>query len=177
MGEPFLGEIKMGGWNFAPRGWAMCDGQLLPIASYTALFSLLGTMFGGDGRTSFGLPELRGRFPMHQGNGPGLSPAVMGQKAGVEEVALTVNEMPSHNHNVTLRADPAAANSTDPTGRILGNGFTAYRNNRSPSNDVSFDAAAIQQSNAGGNLPHYNMPPYQVVNFVIALQGLFPSRS
>ena len=176
MADPFLGEIKMGGWNFAPRGYALCDGQLLPIAQYTALFSLLGTMFGGDGRTTFGLPELRGRVPMHQGTGPGLSPRSMGQKGGEETHTLSIAEMPAHNHSVRMAAESRPAATNDPNGNILAAGVDAYRAN-SPRDDVLMDANALQQQTQGGSQSHNNMQPFQVVNYVIALQGLYPSRS
>ena len=164
MSEPFLGEIRMFGSNFAPRGWALCDGQLLAISSNTALFSLLGTTYGGDGRTTFGLPDLRGRFPMHVGNGPGLTPRPWGQKSGAESVTLTVAEMPQHGHAVT--ADP-------------GNTSSPVDNLPAESND-SIYATGTSGSvgpKAGGNQPHNNMPPFQTVHFIIALQGIFPSRS
>ena len=122
MSEPFLAEVKIVGFNFAPRGWAQCDGQILPINQYQALFSILGTTYGGDGRTTFGLPDLRGRVAMHPGNGPGLSPRQLGQKTGTETNTLTVNQMPAHNHTASGTVNPQCKNGggdeTNP-----GNGF------------------------------------------------------
>ncbi|WP_417207645.1 phage tail protein [Antarctobacter sp.] len=179
MSDPFLAEISLFGGNFAPRGWAFCDGQILPINQNQSLYSLLGTTYGGDGRTSFALPDLRGRVPLHSGNnsqGPGLSPYSLGQKGGTEYVTLTVNELPAHNHGVKMRAESRAGNLTDPGGNMLAAGSTIFRAN-TPADDVDLDAAMIQQFNAGGGQPHYNMPPFLAVNYIIALQGLFPSRN
>lgn len=167
--EPFLGQIVMFGGNFAPRGWAFCDGQLLSIAQNTALFSLLGTTYGGDGRTTFGLPDLRGRVPMHPGNGPGLTPRQLGQKAGAETHTLNVNEIPSHNHPIAAKEE---GNIDDPTNNfIAGDGTTAF----GTTSDVTLSNNAV--GNTGLNLPHNNLQPFQCVNFIIALQGIFPSRN
>lgn len=171
MSEPFLGEIRLVGWNFAARGWAFCDGQLLPIASNTALFSLLGTTFGGDGRTTFSLPDLRGRTATHPGRGPGLSTYQWGQRGGVEQVTLTTSQMPSHTH--TLRAHSEDAEETDPTGRRLGGAGAAIYADESA--DVSMSSDSV--TNTGGSQPHTNLPPYLGIYHIIALQGLFPSRS
>lgn len=176
MSEPFTGEIRMFGFNFAPRNWAFCNGQLLPISQNSALFSLLGTMYGGDGRTTFGLPNLQSRVPVHQGTGPGLSNRQMGQTGGAETVTLTIPEMPSHTHNVQMMAESRPANSTDPTGTILATGPTAYRSN-TPAEDVAMDPNAVRQTSQGGNIGHQNMMPFQVVNFCVAMFGLYPSRS
>jgi microcystin-dependent protein len=171
--EPFLGEVRMFGGNFAPRGWALCNGQLLSISQNTALFSILGTTFGGDGRVTFGLPNLQGRYAMHWGNGPGLTPRILGETAGSESVTLLTTQMPAHNH--TLRA---AAEATGDTGRP-GNGSLAtsatpiYSASNQP--DTSMNAGSITPS--GGGQPHDNMPPYQCVTFIIALEGIFPSRN
>ena len=166
--NPLLGEIRMGGWNFNPRGWSKCDGQLLPISSYTALFSLLGTTFGGDGRTTFGLPDLRGRAPMHWGTGPGLPNKRIGQKGGSENVALVVTQLPSHNH--ALQSNNGEGDDTSPVGR-----YPAMA-----SSDFYADGSNTQMgptTNTGGTQPHNNMQPFQVVNFVIAMIGTYPSRS
>lgn len=164
--------------NFAPRNWAFCDGQLLPISQNTALFSLVGTIYGGDGRTTFGLPEMRGRAPIHAGSGPGLSTRQLGQRGGVETVTLTQAEIPSHTHSVTLRADSRPGNTDDPTGNIIstGSGTTLFRPN-SPRDDVNMATDALTQNSIGGDQPHENMPPYIAVNYIIALFGVFPSRS
>jgi len=173
--EPFLGEIIMFGGNFAPRGWALCDGQLLPIAQNTALFSILGTTYGGDGRTTFGLPELRGRAPIHAGHGPGLSDVRLGQKGGLETVTLTQAQMPAHNHSAITQA---AANpgrgtvTTTPTGAYLAEGGSY-----APSKDVQMATDGITVGNTGNSAAHENRPPYQAVNYIIALQGTFPSRN
>jgi microcystin-dependent protein len=174
MSEPFIGEIRMVGFNFAPRGWALCDGQLLAIAQNTALFSLLGTIYGGDGRTTFGLPDLRSRVPMHAGTGPGLTPRQLGAKFGLETVTLNVSQLPAHTH--AAQASSGSGNANSPIGRIwskdAGVQSATYTGNAP---DGSMAANAI--GNAGGGQAHDNMPPVQVVNFVIALVGLFPSRN
>ena len=168
----------MFGGNFAPRGWALCDGQLLTISGNQALFSLLGTIYGGDGRTTFGLPELRGRAPMHKGTGPGLTPRNIGVKTGSENVTVAVSQMPAHSHSVTnLQATGNAADTSDPTGNSLAMA-NVYRNE--PPN-VEMSAGSISVSgtagNTGGGQSHANMPPYLAVNFIIALVGIYPSRN
>lgn len=168
--DPFLGEIKMVGFNFAPVGWALCDGQLLSIAQNTALFSLLGTTYGGDGVRTFALPDLRGRVPVHQGQGPGLSPYNTGQAAGSETVTLTTNQMPTHTH----QANASSSGATQPTPQ--GNVWAASRTdlyNATPNAAMSTQAIGT----AGGSQPHPNIQPYLCVNFIIALQGVYPSRS
>lgn len=167
MSEPFLAEIRMVGFDFAPRGWAFCDGQILPINQNQSLYSLLGTTFGGDGRTSFALPDLRGRAPMHVGDGH-----LQGQKGGTETVSLTGAEMPSHTH--TAQAATADATSTTPTGNLLGQSSGLYRPHDS-ANTVAMRSGTL--TNAGGGQAHNNMQPYLAVNFCIALRGLFPSRN
>ncbi len=170
--DPFLAQIVMFGGNFAPRGWAFCDGQLLSINANQALFSLLGTTYGGDGRTTFALPDLRGRVPMHPGNGPGLSSRRLGEKGGREYETLTVNQMPNHNHQI--HAANKAGDDTNPT---TAKAFATA------GNDLYLDApqATVMQgdivTNNGGNQPHNNVQPFECVNFIIALQGVFPSRS
>lgn len=172
--DPFIGEIKLFAGNFAPRGWAFCEGQLLPISQNTALFSILGTTYGGDGRTTFALPDLRGRVSIHPGHGPGLSNYFLGAKGGQEHVTLMINQMPSHNHEV--RASSQGGNSPSPGNAVLGNtgGFDAeYVHNQPP--DLIMNPSMV--TNAGGNQPHENRQPYLAVNYIIALQGIFPSRS
>jgi len=161
MSDPFIGEIRMFGGNFAPRDWALCDGQLLAVADNQALFSILGTVYGGDGRTTFGLPDLRGRAAIHAGDGPGLSRRRLGEKGGAEEVALAETEMPGHTHGVPS----AGAGQTIRTPRFFGQATTVPEQTTGSTDP------------AGGDQPHDNMPPYQAVNFIIALQGIYPSRS
>ncbi|MEQ1920905.1 MAG: tail fiber protein [Pyrinomonadaceae bacterium] len=164
MAEPFLTEIRLMSFNFAPRGWALCDGQLLPINQNQASFSLLGTTYGGDGRVNFGLPDLRGRTPIHVGSGH-----VLGERAGEAAHTLTINELPTHSH--TLNASGAAANTNVPSNdRLLGTINNAYA---AASNLVGLAPAEI--TSVGGSQAHQNMQPYLAINFCIALQGIFPS--
>lgn len=169
--EPFIGQILMFGGNFAPRGWAFCNGQLLAISSNEALFSLVGTIYGGDGRTTFGLPDLRGRVAMHAGNGPGLTTRRLGEKSGVEQVILNLNQIPSHNHNVSVGVSTATGEESDPT-TILSSHAGAFNEDPSGAN-----LGGVNQVNAGGNQPHTNLQPYLCVNYIIALVGIYPSRS
>lgn len=169
--EPFIGQIMMFGGNFAPRGWALCDGQLLPIAQNTALFSILGTTYGGDGKTTFALPDLRGRVPMHPGHGPGLSARRLGEKGGAESVTLTISNLPSHNHTLNVVDDDAK--SLTPAGNLLGNAQTQVYSSAAPSGQAG--AQAI--SNTGGGVPVSNVQPFECVNYIIALEGIFPSRN
>jgi len=173
MSDPFIGEIKMVGFNFAPRYWATCDGQLLPIAQNTALFSLLGTMYGGNGINTFALPDLRGRVPIHQGQGPGLSPYTIGQVAGTENTTLLSSQMPTHNHLVNVNT--GAGTQASPGGGFLAVESTGTSQNYAGSANGSLNAAAV--STAGGNQPFSILQPYLCINFVIALQGIFPSRN
>jgi microcystin-dependent protein len=152
MAQPYVGEIRMFGGNFAPAGWMFCDGQLLPISENETLFQLIGTTYGGDGESTFGLPDLRGRVPVHQGSGISV-----GEQSGVETVTLTVQQIPSHNHAFT-------ADTTD------GNQIAAYIN-QPP--DTSFNAGAVPP--VGGSQPHENLQPYLCVSFIISLFGIFPS--
>jgi microcystin-dependent protein len=177
MAEPFLGQIQIVGFNFAPRGWLTCDGQLLAISQFTALFSLLGVNYGGDGRTTFGLPDLRGRIPMSFGNGPGLTPREIGEKAGTETVQLVAGNLASHTHGTNTNCQPASGNSTDPTGRIwskdAGVQTGTYANAAS---NASMNPASVTVGSAGGTSPHSNIQPSLALNFVIATQGIFPNR-
>jgi microcystin-dependent protein len=172
--EPFIAQIMMFGGNFAPRGWALCDGQLLAISSNSALFSLLGTTYGGDGRTTFGLPDLRGRVPIHPGTGPGLSPYTLGQKGGVESVTLTENQLPSHRHTLWVDNDLPSPQGTPPTSM---SGMTlareAYVNSNAPDTQLN----AEMMGYTGGSQSVGNLQPFLTVNFIIALQGIYPSRS
>ena len=184
--EGYIGEIRMFGGNFAPRNWALCDGQLLAISQNSALFSILGTTYGGDGRTTFGLPDLRGRIPMHPGNGPGLTPRQLGQKNGVEQVTLTNGQLPNHTHpatsNATMKAVSTEGGSASPDDKILaksGAGDPDYGDESNADSQLHDSAISVDTNigNAGGNQPHQNTQPSQCVNFIICLQGIFPSRS
>jgi len=168
--QPFIGQITMFGGNFAPSSWAFCNGQLVPIAQNPALFSLLGTTYGGDGRINFALPDLRGRSPMHAGNGPGLSSRPLGQSGGSAEVSLSVSQIAAHNHGP--RASGTGTTGT-PSGAVLfAEGETVYG---AAGDTVPTAAATIGDEGQGA--VHQNRQPYQAVNFIIALQGVFPSRS
>jgi microcystin-dependent protein len=159
--------------NFAPRGWAFCDGQLLAISSNSALFSILGTTYGGDGRVTFGLPDLRGRAPIHAGGsqGPGLSRRRLGEKGGSENVTLAVQQLPPHNHK--LKADEAVANQVTPEGNVLASKNRTKLYSDGPANK---DMGASSIGNAGGGQAHPNMQPYLGINYIICLQGIYPSR-
>jgi len=183
--EPFIGEIKMVGFNFAPRGFAFCDGQLLPINQNTALFSLLGTTFGGDGRTIFGLPDLRGRTAVHPGSGAGLLTRSWGEKWGADNVVLTVSQLPAHTHDVsgiaaTLKAYDGRGNSDNPTGNALAKkSRTKIYSDAAPSVDMHPDSVQLTGSLGvtGGNAPVNVRDPSLGIYHVIALQGIFPSRN
>jgi len=173
MSEPFIGEIRMFAGNFAPRDWAFCSGQLLPISQNDALFSLLGTIYGGDGRTTFGLPDLRGRVPVHQGQGAGLSDWPIGAKGGAETASLTIQQIAAHGHE--LRVSSAAGVQNQPDGAFLA-GSPNVRLFRPQETNDALSPDAIGQS-AGGAQTHNNVMPYLCVNFIIALFGIYPSRS
>jgi microcystin-dependent protein len=171
MSDPYVAEIRIFGFDFAPRGWAQCNGQLMPISQNTALFSLCGTFYGGDGKSTFGLPNLQGSSPMHRGDGPGLSQRFLGEQSGAQFVSLIQSEMPTHNH--ALNAHTVPADAAVPTGFVLARviGATPYHD-PVPSTVLMADAL----STTGGSLPHNNMQPYLTLNFCIALQGVFPPR-
>jgi microcystin-dependent protein len=169
MSEPFIAEIRIFASNFAPRSWAFCDGQLLPVAQNTALFSLIGTTYGGDGRTTTALPNLQGRAPMHPGRGPGLTSRRLGEKVGTDEVTLAENQLPPHSHS--LNAFPSASANT-PSASV---GIGTAPIYASDSNTVNMADGTLEDS--GGNQPHNNMQPFLGMYFIIALQGLYPSRS
>ncbi len=178
--NPFIGEIVMFGGNFAPRSWAFCDGQLLAIASNTALFSILGTTYGGDGRTTFALPDLRGRAPIHPGHGPGLSTYRLGQTGGVEDHTLTIAQMPTHNHLAASNTDVNVGDSggeTDPDGQFLGEG-NAYTS-APTGNKLNGGAVttANTMSNTGSGQSFDIMKPFGTANYIICLFGVYPSRS
>ena len=171
MSEAYIGEIRLVGMNFAPVDWLMCDGSLQSIANYETLYNLIGTTYGGDGQTTFGLPDLRGRVPIHQGAGPGLSTYVPGMMAGMQQVTLTVNNLPPHTH-------PLACNNTQggqsvPTGNYFaGNQQSVYA---SPGTGAAYVAMASVVGPAGQSQPHDNMQPYQAVNYIICTAGYYPS--
>ncbi len=176
MSDPFIAEIRIFAGNFAPRGWAFCDGQLLSIAQNTALFSLVGTFYGGDGRTTFGLPNLQGRVPIHPGTGPGLTARRLGDTGGSADVTLSTANLPSHTHTaaLNLKASSGPANTADP----VGNSLAAAPIYKSESPSVDMDPRSISESSeSGDDQAHENMPPYLTLNFIIALTGFFPSRS
>ena len=160
--------------NFAPLGWAYCDGQLLAISQNDALFSLFGTLYGGDGRTTFGLPDMRGRVPVHYGSGPGLTSRNLGSKYGAESVTLTSNQLPSHDHT-PLKASAAQATSTDPTGRSTGKADKfSYRPASAFPPDQAMSSEAIGK--VGGSASHTNLQPFACIHFIVALYGIYPSR-
>jgi microcystin-dependent protein len=169
--DAYLGEIRMVGFNFAPAGWAVCAGQLLPISQYTALFSLLGTSYGGDGVRTFALPNLQGRAPVHFGQGAGLSPYFLGAEGGEATHQLTTTEMPAHAHTLVGTTNPATA--TDPQNQFLARASGALGNVYGPATNLAaMSAHAVGL--AGANQPHNNMQPYLALNFIIALDGTFP---
>lgn len=170
--DPFIGQIQAFGFNFPPRGWAFCDGQILSISQNTALFSLLGTTYGGNGQTTFALPDLRGRSIVHAGQGPGLSSINQGESAGSENITLIVNNMPSHNHAVSIAVNTGSGEESSPTS-FLSSHAGAF--NESPTSGAVL--AGVNQTNAGGNQPVNIRNPYLGVYVSIALQGIFPSRS
>jgi microcystin-dependent protein len=197
--DPFIGEIRWVGFNFAPRGWASCNGQILSIAQNTALFSLLGTTYGGNGQTTFALPDMRGRVPLHFGQGPGLSNRDLGEVAGTETVTLILNEIPSHAHNlsshshtipslpVEIRASNFAATKTSPAGSVLATPSTNIYSSGLAGATLAAgsaltlpgatDSATGMTTAAGGGQPHLNMPPFLAIHCIIALEGIFPSRN
>ena len=168
--DPFVGEVRVVAFNFAPKGWAFCAGQLLAISQNTALFSLLGTQYGGDGKSNFALPNMQGNVAMSFGQGPGLSLRDQGEVGGSASVTLLTSEMPSHNH--TLMAATDAGQST-PANNVMGQGSQIYRS--ASTNLTSMAPAAL--ANAGGSLPHNNLAPFLCLNWLISLQGVFPPRS
>ncbi len=172
MADPFVAEIRMFPFNFPPKGWAFCDGQIMPISQNTALFALIGTTYGGDGRSTFGLPNLRGRAPMHPGQGPGLAPRVLGETGGSETVTLLVSQIPAHTHTIDLTGSAGPASASGPDGALP----AATGENTYSDQGTDVHLAPESLSVAGGSQPHNNMQPYLTLYFAIALQGVFPSR-
>ena len=171
----FLAEVRIFGFNFAPTGWAFCNGQLIPISQNTALFSLVGTFYGGDGKSTFALPNLQGSAAMSPGQGPGLSAHFLGEQSGSETVTLLQSEMPIHTHNILASPQPSGV-SAPANDRMLSRGFGGSPFKQQPfTNQVSM--AAQQVGIAGGDFPHNNMMPYLTLNYCIALQGVFPARN
>jgi microcystin-dependent protein len=176
MATPFIGEIKIFAGNFAPSGWNFCSGQLVSITEFSPLFALIGTTYGGDGQATFALPDLRGRVPLHQGTGPGLSLRQIGSQGGSESVTLNVNQIPAHSH--VLAGTTATANAATASGNSLANsvsGSSYHSGVGRGSTPVAMNAAAL--SSAGGTQAHDNVAPSLCVNFIIAMEGIFPSRS
>ena len=171
MSEPFVGEIRMFAGNFAPRGWAYCDGSLLAISSNDALFSLLGTIYGGDGRTTFGLPDLRGRIPIHAGGGPGLTTRALGHKSGVERASVSGTQLPSHTH--AWRAHSGVAQGQTPVGASLAAPAANLYDSQNDNLGAMANATVLA---TGGSQQHDNMMPCLAVHFIIALVGIYPSR-
>ena len=171
MADPFVAEIRVFPFNFAPTGWAFCNGQLLPLSQNTALFSLLGTVYGGDGKSTFALPDLQGSVPMHPDQGPGLSEYFLGQTGGSEYVTLLQSEIPAHTHSLMTAADDQYESNV-PTGNALTRSNLNVYSNSLSITQMSFQSLSV----AGGGLPHNNMMPYLTLNFCIALQGVFPAR-
>ncbi len=177
--DPYLAQVIMFGGNFAPQGWAFCAGQLLSIAQNTALFALIGTTYGGNGQTTFGLPDLRGRVPVGPGQGPGLSFYWLGEAAGSENSNLVTANLPIHNHGVALKGEFAAGNSANPTNNLLAISVNQDRiyAPSDPAVEVAMHPDSIAQNNVGGSQPFNNIQPYLALNYIICTQGIFPSRN
>jgi microcystin-dependent protein len=174
MSQPFVGEIRLFAGNFAPAGWMFCEGQLVPISENEVLFQLIGTTYGGDGQETFALPDLRGRVPIHQGTGSGLSSYILGENGGVEEVTLTTQQIPIHTHPALCVTSGGSA-SSDPTNGLWQNSDSLQYSNLPA--DAFMGANAIITTGAGGSQPHENQIPYLCVNYIISLFGIFPQQS
>jgi microcystin-dependent protein len=172
MSQPYVGECRMGGWNFAPAGWAFCQGQLLPISENETLFNLIGTTYGGDGQSTFQLPDLRGRVPIHQGTGPGGVGFTVAQLGGIENVTLTVAQLASHSH--PLLASSSNGNTNLLQNQVLAGNATQVYRVTSPNVSAAMNGNTIRPD--GGNQPHNNLQPYLVINWVISLFGVYPSQ-
>ena len=174
MAEPFVAEIRIFAGGFAPQGWALCDGQLIQVAQNPALFSLLATTYGGDGRETFGLPNLRGRFPMHAGWGPGLSVRRLGETGGGDTVAITAAQMPGHNHSLRVVEATGDVGSPGPDASLANSSAGDPYQSSEPAS-TALDPRSL--ADAGGSRPHNNLQPYLVMNFIIALTGIYPPRT
>lgn len=173
MSNPYVGEIRMFGGNFAPAGWALCQGQLMPISENDTLFNLIGTTYGGDGQETFGLPDLQGRIPVHMGQGPGISQNyTIGEKAGVETVTLTTNQLPIHTHALLASSDPG--NAAGPASNVLANPLNTEPYFPS-TGSVQLNTQSL--TSAGGNQPHDNMMPFLCITFIISLFGIYPTQN
>ncbi|MCB0706366.1 MAG: phage tail protein [Saprospiraceae bacterium] len=186
MDEPFVGMISTFGFDFAPRYWMKCDGQLLPITQYQTLFSLIGTIYGGDGRTTFALPDLRGRVALHEGHGPGLSDRVIGQKGGSENTMLITNNLPPHNHGATvggsvqMPVSASSGNTDSPSGAYLTSTSTDFYADTVAAGEFSgalTSNLSVTLGMTGGSMPVNNMQPYLTINYCICVNGIYPSRS
>lgn len=175
MADPFVAEIRIFPFNFAPKGWAWCDGQLLPLSQNTALFSLLGTTYGGNGKSNFALPDLQGRAPMHPGQGPGLSLHDLGETGGSETVTLLESEIPSHSH--AMQGTAGIANQNSPAGLLMGRPFGGGSMYKAPAGTTIVMLSDQSLAPSGGDQPHNNLQPYLTFYFCIALQGVFPPRT
>lgn len=171
MAQPFVGEIKMFAGNFAINGYAFCNGQLMSIAENDVLFALIGTTYGGDGQTTFGLPDMQGRIPLHQGQGPGLTSRTMGEKAGTETVTLISQQMPSHSH--TAAANSGSGASTNPQSNFIAGSTSTPYNTTAPATQMGVQTIGLM----GGSQAHDNLQPYLVITYLIALYGIFPPRN
>ena len=174
MSDQFVAEIRIFPFNFPPKGWAFCDGQLMPISQNTALFSLLGTTYGGDGKSTFALPNMQGNAPMHPGQGPGLSLHDLGETGGSQTVTLLESEIPSHSH--ALQGTAGFANQNSPGGLLMGRPFGGGSMYKAPAGTTSVQLGDNEVGPAGGDQPHNNMQPFLTLNFCIAMQGIFPAR-
>ena len=173
MSEPFLGEIRMFAGTYAPRNWAFCDGQIIAVSQNEALFSLLGSTYGGDGRTSFGYPDMRGRLPIHTGTGPGLTPRPLGQKQGTETVTLTPSQVPNHTHNIAVSSQ--TADQSSPAGHILAQNSAVQMYDTAKVTPKTLRDGLIGET--GGSQAHSNLQPSLCLNFIISLIGIYPSRN
>lgn len=176
MAQPFVGEIRMFAGNFAPAGWMFCDGQLLPISENETLFQLIGTTYGGDGQTTFALPNLQSRIPIHMGTGSSGTTYQLAEMAGVESVTLTTQQIPIHTHGLICR-DGAGASTADPTGAIWTHSDVNQYSNAAPDTPMGGGGVQFQSTIAGGSQPHDNMLPFLCINYIISLFGIFPSQT
>jgi len=175
MSDPFIGEIKLFAGNFAPYGWAFCDGQIMQIAQNTALFSILGTTYGGDGRTTFALPNLKGRIPLHFGQGPELTNHALGEAFGSETITLGANQMPAHSHSATVKAANAGT-TNQPQNNLFGKIARSNIYNTPDAALANMAEGSVALVNSGGSQPHTNMQPYLTLSYIIAIYGIYPTR-